>query len=55
MDSVEAGAESLPKPRRAEMYIGQHGPSVWRSGMEIANPLIDGLSKLEIRSTMMVA
>ena len=48
MASAEMGAESLPKPRRAEMYIGQHGPSIWRSGMEIANPLVDGLSKSEI-------
>ncbi|KAF8232445.1 Actin/actin-like protein [Tricholoma matsutake] len=41
MAGAEEGAES--KPRHAEMYIGQNGPSIWRSGMEIANPLIDGL------------
>ncbi|KAJ7179318.1 actin-related protein Arp4p [Mycena filopes] len=27
----------------AKMYMGQYGPSVWREGMEVANPLRDGL------------
>jgi actin-like protein 6B len=52
MAGAEEGAEPLPKPRHAEMYIGQHGPSIWRHGMEIANPLVDGLSKSEIRNYM---
>ncbi|KAG6332297.1 hypothetical protein ID866_6792 [Astraeus odoratus] len=27
----------------AKLYLGQHGPSIWREGMEISNPLRDGL------------
>ncbi|KAJ7781456.1 actin-related protein Arp4p [Mycena metata] len=26
-----------------KMYMGQYGPSVWREGMEVTNPLTDGL------------
>ena len=32
------------KPKFRNIYIGQNGPSVWRAGMEIANPMVDGLS-----------
>ncbi|EAU84581.1 brg1-associated factor b [Coprinopsis cinerea okayama7 len=27
----------------AQMFLGQNGPSMWRPGMEIGNPLVDGL------------
>lgn len=29
----------------AKLYLGQNGPSIWRDGMEIANPMRDGLSQ----------
>ncbi|KAH7916750.1 actin family [Hygrophoropsis aurantiaca] len=33
-----------PKPKNdAKLYLGQHGPSIWRKGMEIGNPVRDGL------------
>ena len=32
-----------PKPK-VSLHIGQNGPSLWRSGMEVANPMHDGLS-----------
>ena len=32
-----------PKPK-AKLYIGQNGPSLWRSGMQVGNPMHDGLS-----------
>ena len=31
-----------PKPK-AKLYIGQNGPSLWRSGMQVANPMHEGL------------
>jgi actin-like protein 6B len=33
-----------PKAKNASVYFGQHGPSIWREGMEIGNPMRDGLS-----------
>lgn len=41
-DAVEGSAPDKPKYRN--IYIGQSGPSVWREGMEIANPVVEGLS-----------
>ncbi|KAK0206306.1 actin-related protein Arp4p [Desarmillaria ectypa] len=35
--------EVASKPQLAKSYIGQSGPSVWRSGMEVANPIKGGL------------
>jgi actin-like protein 6A len=29
--------------RSSKMYMGQFGPTVWREGMEVSNPLVDGL------------
>ena len=44
----EAGApegEQPPAPKpKAKLYIGQNGPSLWRSGMQVGNPMHDGLS-----------
>lgn len=41
-DHVEGSVSDKPKYRN--IYIGQSGPSVWREGMEIANPVVEGLS-----------
>ncbi|KAG1892690.1 actin family [Suillus subluteus] len=37
--------ESTPKqtPSDAKLYLGQNGPSIWREGMEIGNPVRDAL------------
>ncbi|TFY81831.1 hypothetical protein EWM64_g2177 [Hericium alpestre] len=44
---AEAGAEVTEDEKQKEaiskMFIGQHGPSIWREGMEIGNPMKDGL------------
>ncbi|KJA24495.1 hypothetical protein HYPSUDRAFT_200384 [Hypholoma sublateritium FD-334 SS-4] len=40
-DHVEGSPSDKPKYRN--IYIGQSGPSVWREGMEIANPVVEGL------------
>lgn len=41
----EDGGEPAQAPsKNAKMYIGQDGPSVWRAGMEIGNPMREGLS-----------
>ncbi|KAI0676897.1 actin-like protein Arp4p [Trametes maxima] len=43
----EAGASEgeqpqAPKPK-VKLHIGQNGPSLWRSGMQVGNPMHDGL------------
>ena len=49
---TEAGApegEQLQAPKpKAKLYIGQNGPSLWRSGMQVGNPMHDGLSAYPI-------
>lgn len=40
-DVAMADTADGKKPR---FYIGQSGPSIWRHGMEIGNPIKDGLS-----------
>lgn len=42
-DNIPAD-DSTPKDKFAKIYLGQNGPSVWREGMEISNPIVDGLS-----------
>ncbi|RXW25154.1 hypothetical protein EST38_g683 [Candolleomyces aberdarensis] len=37
------GGEASNKSKYANIYIGQNGPSIWRPGMEIGNPITDGL------------
>lgn len=32
-----------PKPK-AHMYVGQHGPTLWREGMEVGTPITGSLS-----------
>ncbi|EIN10671.1 actin-like protein Arp4p [Punctularia strigosozonata HHB-11173 SS5] len=39
------GAASAPDPTFSKIFVGQLGPSVWRPGMEVGNPLVDGLIK----------
>lgn len=39
----EGEQPQAPKPK-AKLYIGQNGPSLWRSGMQVGNPMHDGLS-----------
>ena len=50
-----AEGETSAKPaKKTKLYVGQAGSSVWRAGMEIGNPIQDGLStssKLKKRSS----
>lgn len=47
VDMADAGEESVEqaKKKNAKLFLGQHGPSIWRDRMEIGNPLNEGLSK----------
>lgn len=38
----EGEQPQAPKPK-VKLYIGQNGPSLWRSGMQVGNPMHDGL------------
>ena len=31
--------------KKVKLYIGQNGPSMWREGMEIGNPVVNGMSE----------
>ncbi|KAG6820436.1 hypothetical protein H0H93_000432 [Arthromyces matolae] len=37
------GADAKQSARPMNLYVGENGPSVWRAGMEVANPIVDGL------------
>ncbi|KAI0751391.1 actin-like protein Arp4p [Daedaleopsis nitida] len=43
----DAGAPEGEQPQahkpKAKLYLGQNGPSLWRSGMQVGNPMHDGL------------
>lgn len=41
---TDDGEEGEEKRKRAKLFLGQHGPSIWRDQMEIGNPVRDGLS-----------
>ena len=45
----QPGEQGLPdqaeKPKNLKLYIGQHGPSLFRTGMEVGNPMRGGLSE----------
>ncbi|KII95776.1 hypothetical protein PLICRDRAFT_96688 [Plicaturopsis crispa FD-325 SS-3] len=43
MTGEDASRQDTPNTKNAKTYIGQHGPSIWREGMEVANPVKDGL------------
>ena len=55
---TEAGApegEQPPAPKRqAKLYIGQNGPSLWRSGMQVGNPMHEGLSTFYLLLTSLL-
>jgi actin-like protein 6A len=40
--------ETTDKPNFAKLHLGQHGPSIWRDGMEVGNPIRDGLSTFSL-------
>ena len=40
----ETANHAEPGNKFAQIFIGHNGPSVWRAGMEIGNPLVEGLS-----------
>ncbi|KAF8665646.1 hypothetical protein AX16_000101 [Volvariella volvacea WC 439] len=40
---ADANSGSSATPSNAKVYIGQNGPSIWREGMEIGNPIVEGL------------
>jgi hypothetical protein len=42
-ENFESTAKQTPSD--AKLYLGQNGPSIWREGMEIGNPVRDALSK----------
>jgi len=37
--------ETVNRGKYSKLYIGSSGPSVWREGMEVANPISEGLSR----------
>lgn len=41
--------EPGPMPGKAKLFIGQQGPSIWRAGMEVSNPLSDGIGASSLR------
>ncbi|CAA7260168.1 unnamed protein product [Cyclocybe aegerita] len=44
--TMSDGAENIDavnKSKFANIYIGQSGPSIWREGMEVGNPMVEGL------------
>jgi actin-like protein 6A len=41
---AEEGEDGEAKKKNAKLFLGQHGPSIWRDQMEIGNPLREGLS-----------
>ncbi len=43
-DTTENGGDAVVRPKFSKIYVGSSGPSIWREGMEVGNPLLDGLS-----------
>ncbi|KAG6833774.1 hypothetical protein H0H87_001206 [Tephrocybe sp. NHM501043] len=37
------GADATTASQSSKLHIGQNGPSMWREGMEVGNPIVDGL------------
>ncbi|KAF9563682.1 actin-related protein Arp4p [Agrocybe pediades] len=42
-DGAENAEAQQKKSKFAKIYVGQNGPSIWREGMEVGNPLSEGL------------
>ena len=43
-NAIEGEQPPAPPKPKVKLHIGQNGPSLWRSGMEVGNPMHDGLS-----------
>jgi actin-like protein 6B len=41
--------------KNVRLYLGQHGPSVWRENMEVRNPMREGLSAFDIYLSLFFA
>ncbi|KIM91042.1 hypothetical protein PILCRDRAFT_161600 [Piloderma croceum F 1598] len=41
--SMTEGEDGEAKKKDVKLFLGQHGPSIWRDQMEIGNPVRDGL------------
>lgn len=41
----DAGEEEKKPSKKAKLFIGQNGPSMWREGMRISNPVHGGMSR----------
>ncbi len=37
------GEQPAPPKPKVKLHIGQNGPSLWRNGMHVGNPMADGL------------
>ena len=48
MSDATENPEQQAKRKAAKSFVGQLGPTLWRAGMEVGNPLVDGLSELHI-------
>lgn len=44
-NAPENGETTSKPPSDSNLYLGQNGPSIWREGMEIGNPVRDALSE----------
>lgn len=41
---TDAGEEEKKPDKQAKLFISQNGPSMWREGMQVANPVQNGMS-----------
>jgi len=41
--AADEGAAAVKAAKKAKLYIGQNGPSMWREGMKVDNPVQNGL------------
>jgi len=48
MTEADTEAESAAQRDESKLYMGQHGPSVWRENMQIGNPMSEGSSACAI-------
>ncbi|KAI0921526.1 hypothetical protein AcW2_006470 [Taiwanofungus camphoratus] len=42
-EASEGGEEGMKEQKKAKLYIGQNGPSMWREGMHVDNPVQNGI------------
>ena len=47
-NTTENAEQPAEKPKFSKIFIGESGPSMWRPGMAVANPLENGLSALDL-------